>query len=117
MTFTAKQAINDDNYSDFHSFIRKSAGHFALFGITAVFGLIFFYTYFEDKKKIWMGLVISISIGLFIAALSELIQYNIPTRGGSFKDVGIDFVGYIIGTIITLGVILIITAIKKRNKK
>ena len=45
---TANQVINDNNYSDFHSFIRKASGHFLLFLATAVFGMIFFYTYFDN---------------------------------------------------------------------
>ena len=117
LKLTAKEAINDDNYSDFHSFIRKATGHFLLFLVTAVFGFIFFYTFFDDPKATWLAIVLSLCFGLIIAGISELIQAFIKTRVGSFKDVGIDFFGYFVGTFITLGVIALIKLIKKKKEK
>ena len=113
---TAKQVINDDNYSDFQYTIRKAAGHFFLFLITAVFGYIFFYTFIDDIKKLWFSLTLCISSGLAIAGISELIQYFVPSRTGAIQDVGIDFLGYVIGVLITLGTILIVRVIKKHKK-
>lgn len=111
-----KEAINDDNYSDFHSFIRKFSGHFFLFLITSIFGFIFFYTYFDDKRMMFFALLFSSILGLFIASLSEVIQVFIPTRSGSFIDIGIDFLGYLIGSLITLGIIALINHIKKKKQ-
>ena len=118
VSFTAKEVINGDNYSDFHQFIRKATGHFLLFFVTSIFGLIFFFTYIDDIKKIWIGLSISLCLGLLIAGLSELIQHFIPSRAFAFKDIGIDFLGYLIGSLLTLGVIYLIRVIRsKKNNK
>ena len=117
MSFTAKDKINEDNYSDFHGFIRKAAGHFFLFLITALIGTLFFYTYINDNKYIWVTLLASLSIGILTASISEFIQYFIPSRGGNITDVGIDSLGYLIGTIIMIGVILLINLIKKKRKQ
>ena len=117
LEFTAKSAINKDNYNDFHLFIRKALGHFLLFMLTASFGMLFFYLLFEDKFKIWVGILINLGCGLFTAGLSELIQHFIPSRTGSISDVGVDFLGYAIGTGVTLLVLLIIHLIKKKKQK
>lgn len=116
LNITAKDTIDDDNYSDFHSFIRKAAGHFFLFLVTAIFGFIFFYTFFDEQKKVWLAIIISLAGGLFTAGISELIQLFVPSRGGSVKDVGIDFLGYVIGTFITFGIIAFIKIIKMKKE-
>lgn len=116
ISITAKDAVNEDNYEDFHSTFRKSIGHFALFFVTAIFGIIFLYTYFEDIRKIWVLGAISLGTGIFVAGVSELIQYFIPSRGGVLLDVGIDSLGYLIGTLVTIGVIYIIRCIKSKKK-
>ena len=113
----AKEAINEDNFTDFHQFFRKFAGHFFLFLITAVFGMIFFATYFEDYMKMYIYLPATLLIGFITAGLSELIQYFIPSRSGLMLDVGIDFLGYFIGTLIVFVITTIIFFIKKKKNK
>ncbi len=117
VSFTAKDAINEDNYADFHAFMRKAAGHFFLFLVTAVFGTIFFYTYIDNNKYIWVGLLCSLFFGILTASLSETIQYFIPSRGGTIQDVGIDSLGYLIGLLLTLGAIILIKFIVSKKKK
>ncbi|MCR5185475.1 MAG: VanZ family protein [Bacilli bacterium] len=109
------EAINEDNYESFHTFMRKAAGHFTLFLITAIFGYLFFYFYVDDYKKHFFGVLVSLGIGLFVASLTEFIQYFIPTRHGTIVDVGTDFVGYIIGTAIPLLIILLVRFIRKKK--
>lgn len=119
----AKQLINDLNFDDFHSFIRKFAGHLSLFLVTAIFGFLFFYTFFkEEKHKYIFGLPITLLLGFMVAGISEWIQYYVPTRSGLFSDVLIDFLGYSVGTILSLLIYLIIYFIiryivKKKNSK
>ena len=119
MTFTAQKAINEENFSSFHAFMRKFAGHFFLFLVTAIFGMMFFYLFIEDIKKVWLSLSMTLISGFFLAGLSEFIQYFIPTRGGTWSDIGIDFLGYVIGTALTIGVIFLIRLIimKVKEKK
>ena len=117
ITTKAKQAINDDNFTDFHSFIRKFLGHFLLFMMTAIFGSIFFITFFEDEKRFKLGAPIAFGIGFVTAALSELIQYFVPSRAGTWLDIGIDFLGYFIGVLACYLILLLVIWIKKRKKK
>ena len=117
ITVKSKEVINDDNYNDFASFMRKFYGHFLLFGVTAVFGTIFFYTFFEEDKKLWLASLASLTGGFITAGVSEFIQKLQPSRTGAWMDVGIDMIGYLIGTILTISVILIIILIKYIKKK
>ena len=112
-----QQVINDKNYSDFHQWMRKFAGHFFLFLTTAVFGAIFFISYFNDNKKMFISVPITLFIGFIVAAVSELIQFYEPTRSGSWTDIGIDYLGYFIGTALVVAVIWIFVLIKYLIKK
>ena len=114
----AKQTINPNNFADFASFIRKYGGHMIIYLIMAIFGFLFFYSYFEEEKQKYMfGLPASLTIGFIVACLTELIQHFVPSRGGQWKDVGIDYMGFAIGTAITLIIYLIVYFIKKAVKK
>ena len=117
LSIEATQAINDANYRSFHTFVRKFAGHFALFLITSIFGYLFFYELIEDKKRLWLVLLLTLVSGFFLAGLSELIQVYVPGRTGAWLDVGIDYLGYVVGTIIMICVFVIIWAIQKRKSK
>ena len=101
--------------------MRKFGGHFLLFLVTAIAGLIFFYTYFEEYIKLYIYLPATLIIGFATAGLSELIQLIVNifggSRSGSMVDVGIDFFGYVIGTLLTFLVITLIHFIKKKKNK
>lgn len=112
----ARGAINESNIDDVHSFIRKSLGHFTLFLVTSIFGSLFFYFFFY-KEKLLLSLGISSGVGAIVAMASELIQHFIPSRFGSWGDVGIDVLGYIIGGSIMLGIFYLIKFIKNKNNQ
>jgi hypothetical protein len=112
--------INDSNFNSFASFMRKAAGHFTLFLVTAVIGLIFFNLFFADPKKDWLGLTIGTGIGFLLASFSEMIQYlgNLWFsfgRSGNWADIGTDTAGYVIGGLACWGVIVLIRWIKKKK--
>ena len=114
----AKQTINPNNFADFATFVRKYGGHMIIYLIMAVFGFLFFYSYLEEEKQKYMlGLPASLTIGFVVAGLTELIQLFVPSRGGQWKDVGIDYLGFTIGTVITLIIYLIVYFIKRAIKK
>ena len=117
VTVTLKQAINEDNYDSFHGGVRKFFGHFSLFLITAVVGFVFFFTFFEDKQRYQLGLPITAGWGFLLAAISELIQHYVPNRFGDWGDIGIDFFGYFVGTVLSLAVFLLIMFIRKKHKE
>ena len=53
---------------------------------------------FSYKKK-YIFMILSLVVGFLIASCTEIIQIYIPGRVGAFKDVLIDFTGYVVGTI------------------
>lgn len=105
--------INDGNFDDFQAFLRKALGHFSLFFVSGIFGFWTFYLFLKEKR-ITLTLVISLSIGLFIAIISEIIQLFVPLRAGLVGDVIIDFSGYLAATLIML---FILYLVKRRNIK
>ena len=63
------------------------------------------------------GLPATFTIGFMVAGLTELIQHFNPTRSGEWRDIGIDYLGYAIGTTITLIVFIVIYFINKATNK
>lgn len=108
-------AISSDKLDGVGYSIRKIIGHAFMFLIAHVFTLISLYMFFY-KKKIWIIAIISLSISFVLASISELIQYGIPGRGGTFVDVLIDFTGAAIAFIVIGAIYLIVKLIKKRKK-
>ena len=92
--------------------IRKTIGHAALFMVTQVFTFLTFFMFFNDRKW-YVYASMSLGEGLFVSGLSELIQFFVPSRGGAFLDVLIDFAGVVVGAVLTLLVIVIIKKIKR----
>lgn len=110
-------AINTRGIGDVGKYIRKSIGHAALFMVAQIFTYLTLYMFFYDKKW-WFYSSISIGEGLFISGLSELIQVFVPSRGGAFVDVLIDFAGVVVGAALTFLGIYIVKKIKgKKSRK
>lgn len=117
---TIRGVINHDNYLSFSEFIRKSIGHFLLFFVDGVLTYLFLYELNKDvnykRKKYWHHIVLAVIFGVLFAGLSELIQYFVPTRYGSFMDIGVDSLGYILGVAITVLVIYLIHCHQNKKK-
>lgn len=114
------KVINDNNYNDFHSFVRKFIGHFTLFFINGVITFLAMFYLLKDNKKLSRLIIIlsfALLIGLCSASFSELIQLFTYLRSGALSDVGIDFLGFIIGSGITYLIIHLINYIKKKHNK
>jgi len=114
-SFTVVKAgfISTADISNVNLYIRKSLGHAAVFMITQIFTFLTFYMFLYNKKW-WLYSSLSLGEGLFISILSEVIQYFVPTRGGTILDALIDFGGVVIGVLIAF---LIVLSIKKSIKK
>ena len=104
----------------FTSFIRKALGHFGVFFILGIFSLFTYALFF--KKRQWLySIPIHFASGYFIAVLSEFIQLYVPGRGGAYKDVMMDYSGYLISTFFIIFIYLLIFTCKyfiqkKKNK-
>lgn len=108
-----KKITDDQVQLDFdttHFYVRKIIGHFGSFMLCSVLGLLCFYFFTLKNKK---AVIISISIGLIVAVVSELLQLLSEGRSCEIRDMLIDYGGYLFGTIFTL---LIICLIKKHKK-
>ena len=89
-----------------------------MFAITQVFTFLALYMFLYNKKlNLWMIVIISFACGLLLASVSELIQYFIPLRSGTFVDVLIDMAGVTVGLGITLGVLFLVKHIKNKKQK
>ena len=67
-------------------------------------------------SKHYLTAIIALSFGAAIAALTEIIQLNVPGRSGEFLDVLIDFSGYLLGALI-VGLITFLVIRKQRKKE
>lgn len=94
-------------------FTGKVAGHMAFFLLEAILACLVLYFYSTKDK--WLNLVIFIAIGTFLAAITEFIQFFIPGRYCSLKDVLTDSMGYVIGGLLMMIVFYIIAQIKKHK--
>ena len=97
-----------------HHVVRKLFGHFLLFGGSGLFTtltLIFSGDVFTNRKT--ETVLFSLSIGLTVATISELIQIITPGRAGMVTDILIDFSGYFLFTIIIYFVLFLINKSKK----
>lgn len=102
LTVVVGGVINHTNEQSVKLGIRKSIGHFLLFFVNGIFTFLFLYNLLKDNKKYKNIhiLLIVLSIGLFIAILSECIQFAIPKRSPQGWDILIDFTGYAIASIL-----------------
>lgn len=114
--FLKAGAINTDEMDDVGHSLRKAVGHAAMFAVAQVFLLITIYM-FMNSRPLWQCGCLSLSIGLVIASLSELIQHFVPSRQGTFLDVLINFAGVTIGAILVITGIVLIDIIKKNKEK
>ena len=109
--------ITPENHESFASFIRKAFGHFGLFVISGLLSSLAIYFAFNPLKwsKYWLLIIIALAFGLAMGITTELIQLNVPGRSGEFKDVLIDFSGYVFGFLVILLILFLV--IRKQNKK
>ena len=109
--------ITPENHESFASFIRKAFGHFGLFAISGLLSSLAIYFAFNPQKwsKYYLLIIISLGFGLLMGVTTELIQLNVPGRSGEFRDVLIDFSGYLLGFLIILLILFLV--IRKQNKK
>ena len=115
VTVVPKGAINNGNSNIIKTIIRKSIGHFLLFFMSGLFTLLCLNDFLGENKRRWIKYVITLSIGLIVAFMSELIQYFCPTRSGQLSDVLIDLGGFVLAVLLLF--IIWYSKYKKANKK
>jgi VanZ family protein len=83
-----------------HGLLRKLA-HATEF---CVLGMCLNWLMHMLRSKKLQAVLLSIGGGLLVASIDETIQCFIPGRGPGIKDVGVDMLGFVLGTLILLGV-------------
>lgn len=74
--------------------LRKLVGHYLLFAVFAFLSVVFIFLVTNKIKTMLIGLGISSVLGFCVAGFSELTQLYTPNRSAQWRDVGIDFAGY-----------------------
>ncbi len=115
INFFNKETINEENIGAFTTVVRKLIGHFGFFALSGLLTSwsIYLISYYLKKYKPYMGIIFSLSFGLFLAGLTELIQAFVPDRSPQVTDVLIDFGGYILGA----GLIILIIFLVLRKQE
>ena len=96
------EVLRQDYIKDLPAFyqkVRKAVGHFGAFLVLGIFSSLTYYL-FIDKKKRKLSIIINVSQGLLLAAITELIQLMTPGRTGTLFDSSIDMLGFIISAAI-----------------
>lgn len=111
--------INDSNRDNFKFITRKVIGHFLSFTLLAMLISIGFKCLIEGynikKNKLYISIIISLSYGLLIAVITELMQLTTTGRSGQITDVLIDYGGYLLGCLIMFVIFLIIYSVTKHK--
>ena len=106
-------------------YIRKFA-HIALYFILGIDMNIVLYITISNKKIFQSNIlnycvipISSILLCFIYACTDEFHQTFVLDREGCFRDVMIDMVGVVIGTLVTMGILLVFAVIKRyiRNRK
>lgn len=105
---------NGTIWNKLNRFARKIIGHFSLFLVTGVFGILTLISY-REKIKYLYALLINSCYGFLLGGISELLQLIPEGRACQFKDVLIDTLGYFIGTCIVLLILVIIKKCKSKK--
>lgn len=118
ITVVKNDVINPENENDFFQFMRKSLGHFSLFLVDGILTTLAIFMMWPRLKK-WIILASSAGFGAIMALGTEWIQYICREwghRAGRIEDSGIDFAGYLITTLIVVGILCLIAKKKDDDK-
>lgn len=74
--------------------LRKLVGHYLLFAVFAFLSVVFIFLATNKIKTMLISIGISSVLGFCVAGFNELAQFYTPNRSAQWRDVGIDFGGY-----------------------
>lgn len=90
ISFIRGEALSSGEINTIHFEIRKFIGHFSLFLINGLLSL-FILKFYYKKRMMFLYLMI---FGIFLASLSETLQYFAGGRTFAINDILLDFFGY-----------------------
>lgn len=118
---TVDSRVMEDNMGkkSFSKFVRKGLSHFmgfVVFGLISSFMfLLFINSNYDGNKK--LNIVVTIVNGLVFACLTEFVQLFAIDRTAQFKDIAIDYLGYMLAVTLSFIIITTIYLIKKKKQK
>lgn len=98
INFFKPNTINQTNWSVFDSATRKIVGHYSLFLLDGIIGFAAFNLLLNKMPK-YQIFIITVVVGILVAAVTEAIQLVVPGRSGTLFDIGIDSLGYLTSTL------------------
>lgn len=98
--------MDTKSFDRLNALMRKLVGHFGSFLVLSVFALFIVIFFFKKGKPRVFSSSFMLLYGFLLAGLSEILQLFTSGRSGSFKDVLIDFSGYVLGFFLSLAVAL-----------
>jgi len=104
-----EDTITPQNFDKFAFDVRKLVGHFGLFAASGIFSTLALYLFLKDKKVgyfLWQ-LCMTFAFGFVVATTSEFAQKFADGRAALWTDVGIDMLGYFIGVLPVILILLI----------
>lgn len=113
------EVLKQNFISDLSTFflkVRKAVGHFGAFLVLGIFSTITYLLLFNRKKTLF-AIFLNYLLGFTVGCLSEYIQIFVPGRYGVWKDVVIDFLGFMISATVITIIIVSMILLKERKKK
>ena len=116
------ETITPQNFDSFAFDIRKIFGHFLLFALSGGFTTWAGYLFLKNTKLgyfVW-ELLLTFGFGFSLALITEFAQVFVEGRTGAWMDVGIDSLGYFIGVLPVILILLLKKSpifLKPKNKK
>lgn len=114
-SLTYVNVIIDPNSSEVKHLVRKLIGHFGLFFITGVFGIISIIFLRRNRRLKIRSFIILYCFGAFVAIITEVIQMISEGRGPSANDSLINLSGYSIPFVLYL-IYIIYIHYKEKNE-
>jgi len=103
------ETITPQNFDKFAFNVRKVVGHFLLFALSGGFTTWAEYLFLKNTKLgyfLWQ-LLLTFGFGFLLALTTEFAQSFVVGRTGAWADVGIDVLGYFIGVLPVILILLI----------
>lgn len=95
------EAVNQisKKVDDFPTLVTKFIGHYGLFALTGVFGLLTFISFTKTSVHAICYSAVTVTL---ISITAELIQFNTEGRTFSFSDIILNIQGYVSGSAISM---------------
>ena len=115
VVITDEHAFGTLLWRNISKIVTEGLGHMGGFFVLAFFAFHLFRTLAIRRCLLrYGGYLLS---GLWLAGLTELIQFFMPARDCSLSDVGVDMTGFLLGTLVAMGFTVAVVKLVGRIRK